>query len=75
MDRIESGSTPVPVRLVASVPALISQSLFVRVHKVSVPAEEIGGPVNSQGLVDVSPDEIIVSGLGSRNQGLVCQSR
>lgn len=60
---------PVPVRLVAFVATLLTESFLVQPRVVPVPREEVGRVVDGQGLVDVGGDEVIEAGLRTRSHG------
>lgn len=55
------GLSPVPVRLVALVAALIAESLLVLPGEVAVPSEEGTGVMNRTGLVDVGAYPVVES--------------
>lgn len=78
---------PVPVWLVAGVIALLSESFLVRVDKLSMlrnvnviwfsvrwvlyPCQEVSGAMDRQCLVDVLPDEVIVSVASAWDQSWI----
>lgn len=72
---LDGGQTPVPVRLAALVTALVLEGSLVEPGVVAVPREEVAGPVNRHGLVDVGGDEVIEPALGAWDQRRGCPCR
>lgn len=62
-------SGPVPVGHVAGVATQVPQVLLQGVDEEAVPCQEVGGHVDLGGVVDVSGDELVVTGEDTRVVG------
>lgn len=72
---VKSVLAPIPIRLLASIVALITQGLFVRPDVIPMPSKEVASGVDGQCVVQVGSDEIIEAAANARDDASRCGGR